>query len=65
MYFKTLLRKNAHMYMVCAMFSLLFFGHTLCRLVFKLFELFSMVDFKLINVCFLVITKKMFKIVAK
>lgn len=53
------------MYMVCAMFSLLFFGHTLCRLVFKLFGLFAMIDFKLINVCFLVITKKMFKIVAK
>ena len=53
------------MYIVCAMFSLLFFEHSLCCLVFKLFELFSMIDFKLINVCFLVITKKMFKIVAK
>ena len=46
------------MYMVCAMFSLLFFGHTLCRLVFKLFELFSMIDFKLINVCFFGYYKK-------
>ena len=27
---------------------------------FKLFEIISMIDFKLINVCFLVITKKMF-----